>query len=334
MARRLVCVHGIGGPREPAAELRAWMDGLARGMEEAGHSALAKHIGAGEPGGAIDVSFAYYGDLFRRPQEQGQGDLLPGGGAEAILAELLTELVDALAAEHAASDAPHDGEWEHGQRMLRLARAEAAPAAQSQGAAAVLRRAVNVATTLLSWKPWRGAARRMTPRLMVGDLAQVARYLAREEPDAAGVTLDRRIRRRVADAIGDEGPAVVVAHSLGSVVAWEALHELDVETPLFVTAGSPLAMRTVVLPRLVPQPPKTPERVAEWLNFWDKDDIIAVRPVLERDVGANTSAVAPVSRRVDSDGAWVHSVRKYLARPGVAGPIAQALTPPHAPYGH
>lgn len=159
---------------------------------------------------------------------------------------------------------------------------------------------------------------------MVGHLSQVARYLARGEPGADGSGLDRRIRARIAEAVGD-GPAVVVAHSLGSVVALEALHELASPVPLFVTIGSPIGMRTAVWPRLVPRPPAVPEGVGGWLNFWDRDDILAVRPLLERDVRANARGVAPKSRRVDSDGAWVHSAGKYLAQPAVAGPVAQTL---------
>jgi hypothetical protein len=93
--------------------------------------------------------------------------------------------------------------------------------------------------------------------------------------------------------------------------------------PLFVTLGSPLGMRTVVWPRLFPQPPSTPPGVRRWLNFWDRDDIIVARPQL--DVRANAHGVEPVSERIDSDGVWIHTATKYLAQPGVAGPIAEAL---------
>lgn len=158
----------------------------------------------------------------------------------------------------------------------------------------VLRRALNVATTLMALKPWRGVAHWATPKLMVRDLAQVSRYLARGESDASGVTLDARIRRRLHEALGDE-PAVVVAHSLGTVVALEALHGHPERVPLLVTLGSPLSMRTVVRPRLLPQPPSTPGTVERWLNFWDKDDIIAVRPHLERDIVPNASGVGPAA---------------------------------------
>jgi pimeloyl-ACP methyl ester carboxylesterase len=160
---------------------------------------------------------------------------------------------------------------------------------------------------------------------LLGDLAQVGRYLSRGEPDCNGDPLDARIRRRVTDAIQGDGPAVVVAHSLGSVVALEALLETPHEVSAFVTLGSPIAMRTVVLPRLRPAPPSTPRLVDCWLNFWDRDDLVAARPLLEGDIKANDAGVAPKSCRVDSNGLWVHTATKYLAQAAVAGRIIEAL---------
>lgn len=318
---RLVFVHGIGGLRDAERELAGWTGALADGMRAAGHTALAERLTTTD---ADRCAFVSYADLFSPPEAQGGGGATAEGDAGEILEDLLVELVAALAAEHSATEAPHDGAWRNRERILAHARAEAGTSGQAQGSLSALRRALNVATTLMALKPWGGVARWATPKLMVGDLAQVSRYLARGEKDASGLTLDRRVRNRLHEALGD-APAVVVAHSLGTVVALEALHEHRAATPLLVTLGSPLSMRTVVRPRLLPQPPRTPERVDRWLNFWDKDDIIAVRPLLERDVAANAAGVLPRSSRVDSDGVWVHSAGKYLAQAAVAGPVAEAL---------
>jgi len=95
-------------------------------------------------------------------------------------------------------------------------------------------------------------------RLLVRDLAQVARYLTRGETNGRGCSIDLRIREVVADALG-LGPALVVAHSLGSVLAFETLHEHVCSVPLWVTLGSPLAMRAVVWPKVRPRPPTTPD---------------------------------------------------------------------------
>ncbi|MEW2139811.1 hypothetical protein AB0892_25045 [Streptomyces sp. NPDC005409] len=328
MQARLVFVHGIGGLRDPARELTVWTRALASGMRAAGHGAAARDLLSGTSGGPAGHVFVHYADLFTRGQAQG-GDVLgaPGAAGAAaledaaeaeILSELLVAWVDGVAAGHAERSDERD------RRILDHARAQARPRAQEQGSLAVVRRALNVATTLLALKPWGGAARWITPKMMVSHLAQVARYLARGEPDDQGVSLDRRIRARVCEAIGN-GPAVVVAHSLGSVVALETLHQLAAPVPLLVTLGSPIATRSVVWPRLLPQPPSVPGCIGAWLNFWDRDDIIAVRPHLERELRPSDTGVTPTSRRVDSDGAWVHDAEKYLAQPAVAGPVAEAL---------
>lgn len=99
-------------------------------------------------------------------------------------------------------------------------------------------------------------------------------YLAAEDARAAA-------RQAVADAIADLKPDVVVAHSLGSVVAYETLwaHQ-DRDINLLVTLGSPLAMPGVVLDRLQPHAEGRgrPPRVRRWVNLADVGDILAVPP--------------------------------------------------------
>lgn len=47
---------------------------------------------------------------------------------------------------------------------------------------------------------------------------------------------------RVLDLV-DDRTRVVIAHSLGSIVAYEAVHQRDAPLPLFVTLGSPLGIQ-------------------------------------------------------------------------------------------
>jgi hypothetical protein len=84
-------------------------------------------------------------------------------------------------------------------------------------------------------------------------------------------------RRAVADAIARTRPKVIVAHSLGSVVTYETLwaHQ-DHDVELLVTVGSPLAMPSVVMPRLDPATGGVPPRVRRWVNVADVGDIVAI----------------------------------------------------------
>jgi len=318
MKPRLVFVHGVGGPRDPVGELTEWTDSLASGMRRAGHSAMAD----GLLSGSVDCGFVYYGDLFEPTQAQGSMMVIEEDVSADLLLGLLDEVLTAL-----SESLPEAAETEHDLLRVKLlahARAQATPQPQEQGAMAAARCALNVATTMLSARLFRGLGQWAAPKLMVRDLGQVARYLARGETDRAGRTLDVRIRSRVTQKL-DAGAAVLVAHSLGTVITWETLHERPSPVGMLVTLGSPLGMRTVVWPRLMPQPPRTPDRVGAWLNFFDHDDPVAVRHRLEDDFAPSSTRVVPVSRRVDSAGLWVHPAVLYLAQPGVAGPIAEAL---------
>ncbi|MEJ8669215.1 hypothetical protein WKI71_14370 [Streptomyces sp. MS1.AVA.1] len=63
------------------------------------------------------------------------------------------------------------------------------------------------------------------------------------------------VRRRLREAIDRHHPDVLVAHSLGSVIAYETLHGTGTpHVPLWVTIGSPLALPKVVFDRLDPAP--------------------------------------------------------------------------------
>lgn len=209
--------------------------------------------------------------------------------------------------------------------LLRRAHAQLMPEGDPQGAGSVARHVLTASNTLLSLPGLRTFGGWASAGLMVGQLRQVTRYLRRGEKDEEGLSLDTRIRRRVEETLGPSGPTIVVAHSLGTVVSLEALHAHQGCVPLLVTLGSPMGMSTAVRPRMRPQPLQVPGSVERWLNFWDRDDFIVGRPRLEKVVGPNSLSVLPFTRRVDSDGAWVHPAAKYLAQPAVAGPVVEAI---------
>lgn len=84
------------------------------------------------------------------------------------------------------------------------------------------------------------------------------------------------IVQRVADRI--EGSDIVIAHSLGSVVAYETLWASEIQVPLLVTVGSPLAMNGVSQ-RLRKSPDgqlSRPQGVSRWVNVADIGDVVAI----------------------------------------------------------
>ncbi|WP_310591800.1 hypothetical protein [Streptomyces resistomycificus] len=265
-----------------------------------------------------ETRFADYSSLFFTPEGQGSDGSLEG--QVFFLDALIRQLIEEIRAQALA----------RGDRLALQVVEDAAyqlPGAggESQGAGEPLRVLVRALTTLLNVPGLRRAAQWASGWPLAGQLAQVGRYLDRGEVDADGRSLDARVRERVLQGVDPHRPLVVVAHSLGTVVAFEALHEYPGTVDLLVTLGSPLATGAAVLERVRPQPVCTPEPVVRWLNFWDRDDLVVCRPRLHRWMLPNSSQVVPRTDRVDSDGVWVHTATKYLRQPAVAGPLVEAL---------
>lgn len=303
----LIFVHGIGRLRDAVRDQQRWSDALAEGARRAGHSAAATRLTTTVVGTFVD-----YSDLMRPSGAQGGEDDLTRDEAR-FLFGLVTALMDELAEDVRDSE---------GLRALGEARAQLDDEGM-QGAGALVRALGAALTTVLRVPGLRHAGQWASGNRLLGALAQVGRYLRRQE-SVGGRTLDERVRERVLTALPADRPAVVVGHSLGSVVVYEALHRHSGPVPLLVTLGSPLATMTVVADRVRPRPLATAPTVERWLNFWDRDDIVVARPRLDKLVKPNALGVRPESARVDSDGLWVHTATKYLAQPAVAGPIIEA----------
>jgi hypothetical protein len=157
-------------------------------------------------------------------------------------------------------------------------------------------------------------------RLLIGNLKQVHSYFT----DAA---LRSKIRQAVADQISDD-TRVVVAHSLGTVVAYEALcSALEPASLSFVSLGSPLGLSNLVFDRLQPAPRPAganprghwPARVRAWTNIADAGDVVAVVEDLRQLFGAGIRQI-----RVHN-GAHAHDMTAYLTDRLTGGAIVAGL---------
>jgi hypothetical protein len=114
---------------------------------------------------------------------------------------------------------------------------------------------------------------------------------------------------------------VVVAHSLGTIIAYWLLAEeiKEAEVPLLITAGSPLGIDAVK--SRLPRPRKFPPGVRQWLNVADEDDPVALYARLDRRTFLEgIENLSDVDNRDEP-----HSIRRYLADTTVARRIARAL---------
>lgn len=117
--------------------------------------------------------------------------------------------------------------------------------------------------------------------------------------DAARYRDDPAVRGRIAARLGDAmaqcaGPVVLLGHSLGSVIAVDALHELDLRVDLLLTIGSPIGVDLDWCKPWVGSPDFPTDRVGGWLNVINIRDPIpwnrAVEPRFPQAVDAYISA--------------------------------------------
>lgn len=146
---------------------------------------------------------------------------------------------------------------------------------------------------------------------------EVAAFLRRE----GDFTPKSKVTGLVAEAIADVD--VVIAHSLGSVVAYETLWAHRLDLPLLVTIGSPLAMPQAIHPRLTPNPVdglgKKPPGVNQWSNLADEGDCIAIPPggVIKSFTGVQEDVCGSI-------GAFAfHQLDKYLGSPALGEILAR-----------
>jgi alpha/beta hydrolase family protein len=110
-------------------------------------------------------------------------------------------------------------------------------------------------------------------RFVNRSLAQVTRYFTNDAIRSAAL-------ESVSKLMGPE-TKVLIGHSLGSVVAYEAAHVLHRPLSLLVNLGCPLGLQSVIYQRLRPQPPGFPPKVRRGVNVADRDDFIAAEPDLK-----------------------------------------------------
>jgi hypothetical protein len=174
-----------------------------------------------------------------------------------------------------------------------------------------------------NWEWVQAAARVLDDKVpVVGNLAlgfvrQVDAYLTRSNIYDA-------VNDIVAPAFVD-GPRVIVAHSLGTIVSYLVLRRIaaNPRVPLFVTLGSPLGIPTVKQ-YLKPPSLHKPNGVMDWLNGVDERDYVALVSKLdEASFAGGIDNVCDIHNREED----AHSIEDYLANARVAKKIHEALTP-------
>ncbi|UWU84920.1 hypothetical protein N2605_00195 [Bradyrhizobium yuanmingense] len=299
----IVFVHGRDQQGfDPDPLRQTWLEALARGAERAGLGLTENLIS--------ESSLPYYARILvpLEPQKRSSPlestrDKSPAGNLEkSIDAELALEL---------------------GSPVLRDSDMKQNPLDESRGPVGrILARAGDRASARLSLN---------AIRLVMKDVVQ---YL-----------VDAKVRsdvdRLVIDAIEKaRPPRIVVAHSLGSVVAYHSLAGalVNLEVERLVTLGSPLGVLAIVteLEKLLKLPLCRPPLVKAWINAADRRDIVALNPNIDR-TNLFRSCLSQLPRsyqdvlitnfadvRNDTDNH--HGIIHYLDDPIVAASILHGLS--------
>jgi len=283
---RLVLVHGRSQGKKTEHLLRdGWNPALVRGIEAAGADPLPDDL---------DVRMPFYGkrldELVETPPP---GEVVARGGGDApnqMQAELLIE----LAKRAGVTDA--EIALEMGSDVVRRG---------PQNWAWVKA----VGRALANRVPW------MSEITLAQWLRDVDAYLTRAD---VGRAVDDIVRPHI---LGEQ--AIVVGHSLGSIITYTILAEAGDEAhiPLFVTVGSPLGIP--VVQRYLPRPLGKPLGVQRWFNGSDERDPVALFTRLDRNTfPADIENASDIHNPHDNP----HGIVGYLEDSTVSRRIRVALT--------
>jgi hypothetical protein len=237
-----------------------------------------------------DVAIAFYGDVFRTPGAKALGE--PNYTAEDVQDPLERELLELWWAEAARTDSAVTGPDEKTKLRTPL----------------VVQRALNA---LSQSKFFAGPGE----RLIIPLIKQVHAYLTDDR-------IHEAVQERLCEAV-ESDTAVLVGHSLGSVVAYEAVCAHPEWPVSLVTMGCPLGIRNIVFDRLRPAPVNErgvfPVGVRSWTNVADLGDVVALVKSLRPLFGDG------VTDALVNNGAKAHDVSPYLTAVETGRVIASAL---------
>jgi len=287
--KKLLLVHGRGQGGSKAEVLKAqWMASLARGAQNAHLSVPA----------ALDVAFPFYGDQLDRFVKNAELPLTSEAHARGDLPD------DYLQFQGEVAEQIRQGAHISDEQV----QTEYGPNPQPQGP--------------LNW-PWVQAILRAIDKHGGGINMQSLELFTRDVYlYVTRADVHDAINLAVASKLTEE-PTVIVAHSLGTVVAYNILTTdlRKLQVPTFVTVGCPLGVRAI---RERLRPLHYPQPVKNWFNAFDTRDVVALYPL--------DATNFPITPPVENDSSVRngttnrHGIDGYLGNATVATRIVKGLT--------
>jgi len=300
MTRQLIFVHGRAQEHKNAFALKAeWLDALEVGLSK---SSLALPIA--EP----DVRFPFYGDtLF---------DMV-GGQSPDVAAEVIIRGDDIADDEQRFARALV---IEIGEKIGLTNEQLAEVAGQD-----VIERGP------LNWEWVRGFLKAVDRFVPYGSGTSIALFTHDVYQYLKNSTIRETIDLGVAKALTPGVETVVVAHSLGSIVAYNLLRQQGQlrgwNVCLLVTLGSPLAITEIRRTLRSFAPIRCPECTSRWFNALDQRDVVALYPLDTARFPVDPANPAIENKRdVRNKTQNRHGIAGYLDDIEIAKRIYDALT--------
>lgn len=296
--------------------------------KDGGHESIIVYvhgIGQSLPSDALkqEWDIALFGqDLKARSRMAYWADLIPGGASKSAKStrrlhgnELSIDIDDLLSRAKVDSSNAE-------------AKAFAAALLSGLGVEEVRARRGVSSKLVFSWLP-REQRMKISRVFLENFVSETAAYFFKEG-------LREKIKSRLIDQlrIRPDQSVTIVAHSQGSVIAYEVLSTLTKGTAsidALVTIGSPLGIREVQ-DFLVPDTLKIPAVVSRWVNFADPLDLVSFDKVLSSDFYPQPPATTRIQDRTIINAATrqligfnPHSAVGYLAKEEVREVVTDAM---------
>jgi hypothetical protein len=300
MTRQLVFVHGRAQEDKDAAALKAeWLEALAEGLEKCGLTM---------PIAEDAVRFPYYGDTLH--------DMVDGKSA------------DEAAAIIVRGDTGDMEEERFTRAIMREMQAKSG-ITDAQLAAVAGRDVVERGPLNREW--FQGFLRAVDRYVPYGSGSSIALFTHDVYQYLKNSVIRERIDAGISAALVKDVETVVVAHSLGTVVAYNLLRQQGQlrgwHCVSFITLGSPLAIGEIRKTLRGLAPIRCPACVRQWFNAMDERDVVALYPLDTTHFPLDPAAPAIENRQdVRNKTSNRHGIAGYLDDREVARRIYDALT--------
>ena len=130
------------------------------------------------------------------------------------------------------------------------------------------------------------------------------------------------VHHRIMQHLHPHEDHILVAHSLGTVIAYNLLHQFNhFKIHRFITLGSPLAFK-IIQEKLTFPISRPTQLKGDWLNFYSPDDFLTAFPLCESPFNFDPPII---NQSITTSIYNPHSIAGYLQHPLVIQSIIEAL---------